>query len=162
MKKTLIIFAALALLAACAKQNPANEVELVPMTFGVSVDKPVTPEAPNSAPELRTQLNDLAVEWKSGDKIGIIPKGSTTIYPFTTTESGTSVSFTGTAAKGDDDTYYAVYPYDGASRYVYTKKSPMLPLFPSPSPSGRQQWRATSRTNWQLLPDTAWAVRPSR
>ena len=125
MKKTLIIFAALALLAACAKQNPANEVELVPMTFGVSVDKPVTPEAQNAAPELRTALSGTSVTWEEGDKIAIIAKGGTDIYEFTLASgAGTgTATFTGTCPVADE--YYAFYPFENTTYYSVTGKTPL-------------------------------------
>ncbi|MBQ9547696.1 MAG: hypothetical protein IJV01_00865 [Bacteroidales bacterium] len=127
MKHTKILAALLPLmiLASCAKQNSA-EVKLIPMTFGVKMDMPVAPETDANAPELRTTLSGTSVKWQAGDKIAIIPKGTTKVYEFTLVSGAgtTSATFSGTCPEGADDTYYAFYPYEDARYYSVAGKSP--------------------------------------
>lgn len=60
----------------------------------------------------KTELGEAgAVNWKSTDKIGIF--SGSAVYEFTTTDSGASARFTGTAP--ESASYYAVYPYSSSA-----------------------------------------------
>ena len=98
--------ALLILSIACSKNTPDSQ--LIEKTFTFASD-----------PVMRTSLDGLQVKWQAGDKIAIIPKGSTTVYAFTLSsgENSTSASFSGTCTAGEDNTYYAFYPYDSGTEY---------------------------------------------
>ncbi|MBQ9548921.1 MAG: hypothetical protein IJV01_07190 [Bacteroidales bacterium] len=118
--KHLHIFAALLplfVLASCSKtSSPAPE--MVFRTFGAQMNQPVNPDRQDG----RAVLNGTSVVWQEGDRIAIVPKGKTTIYPFTLASGAgtTSATFAGECPDGADDTYYAFYPYHPDSLKLYS------------------------------------------
>lgn len=77
---------------------PSN-VEKVEMEF----------KAGNDAVSRTILTTDNAVNWEAGDAISLFDPDSNN--KFTTSSSGASVTFTG-SAQDNQDTYYALYPYD--------------------------------------------------
>lgn len=68
----------------------------------------------------RSSLDGIAFSWISGDKLGVY-NGSTDNNSFTTTESGATVSFTGSLTSASNYVY-AVYPYvNGSGKFANDK-----------------------------------------
>ena len=59
---------------------------------------------------VKTTINTSAIEWESGDEISVFDRESNN--RFVTSQSGISAVFRGSAY--EDDSYYAVYPYDSS------------------------------------------------
>ena len=130
MKNILKFFAAaLAIVAAasCVKENNP-ELKLVHKVFSVSLNEEEQPEHPQPNP---TQLNHdskttlhtdgKTVHWTAGDKIVLLPSGSTNLYTFSIVDSaikGTIAAFEGNAVEADS--YVGFYP---AEAYDYTQSS---------------------------------------
>ena len=83
---------------AIVDEAPSN-VEKVEMEF----------KAGNDAVSRTILTTDNAVNWEAGDAISLFDPDSNN--KFTTSSSGASVTFTG-SAQDNQDTYYALYPYD--------------------------------------------------
>ena len=83
---------------AIVDEAPSN-VEKVEMEF----------KAGNDAVSRTILTTDNAVNWEAGDAISLFDPDSNN--RFTTSSSGASVTFTG-SAQDNQDTYYALYPYD--------------------------------------------------
>lgn len=66
-------------------------------------------KAGNDAVSRTILTTDNAVNWEAGDAISLFDPDSNN--RFTTSSSGASVTFTG-SAQDNQDTYYALYPYD--------------------------------------------------
>lgn len=112
-----LLVAATAAAISCTKEilpendgNPAQEVELIPMTFTASYD---------DGSETKAAYEEGATVWKANDKIMVI------------TEAGLATEFTATSVDGkkatfeglteNSETYYAVYPasaYEGEASDV--------------------------------------------
>ena len=103
MRKSMLLFAAIAALAVSCQKEPATEnVQGIERTFFVS------------SPETRTTLDGLSVKWAEGDEINVIAATTGNQYTFTLSEgAGTSsATFTGTLDEADaaETSFYAVYP----------------------------------------------------
>lgn len=90
--------------ASCTKEivNESNDQaivsELYPMTFTAD------------SQQTKAELSDgKTILWQSGDQINIFDATENVYDPFTTSESGASVTFEGMAGKSEG--YYALYPY---------------------------------------------------
>ncbi len=122
-----VILSAILPLVSCQKEPSSErtpEEQTRTLSFSVHSMPNVAPAgAEAQCPEVRATLSGTSVVWQPGDQIGIVPKGQTTIYPFTTTTGGSSATFTGTVTgDAEDDTYYAFYPYEADSLGTYTGK----------------------------------------
>lgn len=90
--------------ASCTKEivNESNDQaivsELYPMTFTAD------------SQQTKAELSDgKTIIWQSGDQINVFDATENVYDPFTTSESGASVTFEGMAGKSEG--YYALYPY---------------------------------------------------
>lgn len=90
--------------ASCTKEivNESNDQaivsELYPMTFTAD------------SQQTKAELSDgKTILWQSGDQINVFDATENVYDPFTTSESGASVTFEGMAGKSEG--YYALYPY---------------------------------------------------
>lgn len=116
MKKFFLAFAAVAaLFAACSKENPTNEESNIPEE---STAKVYTLTATMPATKATVDETTGKFEWESTDKIAVYDKAQGRYQVFTSTGSGSSVTFSFTATdglshdfSGSDPTHFdAIYP----------------------------------------------------
>ncbi len=85
--------------------NIPEEGKLVAMTFSADAQ---SFSKPQSAPAVKTSLDDHSILWTAGDAISIFDGDGN--RQFTTTGSGTSAEFSGEAMSTATE-FYALYPY---------------------------------------------------
>ena len=97
MRNTFLFCSFILFLVSCAKQEDDNG--LVVINVG-SLD-------------VKSCLNGKTVEWQTGDELSVFDANANNL--FTTSQSGTSVSFTGNA--DNSDSYMVLYPYSASASY---------------------------------------------
>lgn len=95
MKKYLFM---LLCIAACAEIQTPGTSEKLEMEFYAGSDA------------TRTTISGTAIEWEAGDEISVFDRESNN--RFVTSQSGASAVFRGSAC--EEESYYAVYPYDAS------------------------------------------------
>lgn len=118
IKAILYLAVLTAMVSACSEDELADNTQpsgKVPMEFYANTDA-----------STRTELTtENAVHWEANDAISLFdPTGDNN--PFSTTQSGPSVTFTGKAAPVEG-TYYALYPYDANAQIEGTTITTTLP-----------------------------------
>ena len=118
IKAILYLAVLTAMVSACSEDELADNTQpsgKVPMEFYANTDA-----------STRTELTTgNAVYWEANDTISLFdPTGDNN--PFSTTQSGPSVTFTGKAAPVEG-TYYALYPYDANAQIEGTTITTTLP-----------------------------------
>jgi len=129
-------------LASCAKetQDEAELQETKMVTVSLVVNAPESQDPSESG--TKSSVGDAgAFSWESGDAISVYVSGCATesdnkFYKFTTTDSGTSASFTGTIPEDGTISGYAVYPYDESHSYDGTDLKVNIPSAVSSSKWG--------------------------
>ena len=126
MKKLLFAFAAVAVLfAACSKENSANENSNVPENSSAKV---YTLSA--IMPETKATVNEETgkFEWASTDEIAVYDNAQSKYQVFTTTGSGSSVTFTFTATDELAHDFTNSAAYYPASRLEAGHTTVMTPI----------------------------------
>lgn len=108
----------LAILAVAVSCNKEKDVETISGNGSHSISATIVEDDTKT-----TYTTDGAFSWVSGDKISYIVKSSSTNkydrYQYSTTGSGSNVTFSGTAPSGEWSAIdYAFYPYIGDSGYT--------------------------------------------
>ncbi len=112
-------------IAACTKQEtqvenePVQEIEEPQPSEPQIETMPLSLDASGEA-ATKTTLSGTTVSWKSSDEISVFD-GTLPNQRFTTTDSGTSVTFEGEVSTGATE-YYALYPYTSTASLTAGKK----------------------------------------
>lgn len=119
MKKIFIAIVGISLVAISCKKESNIEVVTEPSVHSISA----------TFEETKATYSDAGIfSWESGDQISYVVRSTTgssptnkfNFYPYTTSNSGSSASFSGSAPSGEWTAYdYAFYPYvyDGSKYY---------------------------------------------
>ncbi len=108
------VFAAAAVLAGCAKQEPSlNEKEALQIPGEENVElEEVTINV--QAPDSRTYLSEGVVRWSKNDRVSIFDSANLRAQSSAVAEAGVSATLTASITKGSTP-LYALYPHDGSA-----------------------------------------------